>query len=427
MTAQMNVDVLEERTLQAFTKRARFPKRAVRALLHAQRLLGLAFGLEIAERRSEDEPLQRAFGQAKLNEILLRAFQEVVAILGEHLDKVHESSRPHYTPELRYRILRVRNLLGFSQSEIARLFRVAPTTIARWEIEARGSPDKTTVGCLVRPSPPVRRFADVVRSLVQSMAASGFGGNQRIAETLARAGWKLSRESVRRMRREKPTTAPETTDGRFSERSLRARHPNHLWMIDITEIPSWFRIFTFRLALVLDVFSRFPLAWKVFWLEPSAKDIRCLISTAIRRHGSPRYLVSDQGRQFTARLLGRWLRAQGIQQRFGAIGKTGSIAIIERFWKTIKDLLGLPLAPPFLRSELERRLDATVTYYAELKPHHGLGGDTPADRYFEREPASQSLRSPPRARPAEKSSPLPLRVAYFRRNRRLPCLVPRAA
>jgi transposase InsO family protein len=200
-----------------------------------------------------------------------------------------------------------------------------------------------------------------------------------------------------------------------------------MWMLDITEIPSWFRIFTFKLALVLDVFSRFPLNWKVFWLEPSASDIRRLIRKAMQRHGSPRYLVSDQGSQFTARVLRRWLRVQGIRQRFGAIGKTGSIAIIERFWKTIKNLLGLPFAPPLLRSELERRLDATVTYYAELKTHHGLGGHTPADRYFNRQLTSQGPRSPPRARPGEKAPPTPFRVAYFRRNPRLPYLVPRAA
>ena len=398
MTAQTGHDMLADRTIQTFSKRSCLPTSAVRALLHAQRLLGLAFGLEIAERRSEQEPLQRTFGQAKLNEILLRAFKEVADILGEHLDKIHESSRPHYTPELRYRILRVRSLLGFSQSETARLFRLAPTTIARWETEAGRNPDKTTVGCLVRPSPPVRRFADVVRSLVQSMAASGFGGNQRIAETLAGAGWKLSPESVRRIRKERPIPPSTPTDGSTSRRSLRARSPNHVWMLDITEIPSWFRIFTFKLALVLDVFSRFPLAWKVFWLEPSASDIRRLISKAIRRHGPPRYLVSDQGSQFTAQLLRRWLRAQGIHQRFGAIGKTGSIAIIERFWRTLKNLLGLPFALPFLRADLERRLDATVTYYAQLKPHHGLGGHTPADRYSERETTGPNLRSPPRAR-----------------------------
>ena len=426
-TAEMSVDALAHRTLQVVRKRSRFPTSAVCALLHAQRLLGLAFGLEIAERRSESEPPQRAFGQAKLNEVLLRGFQDATAILGEHLDKVHESQRPHYSPELRYRILRVRSLLGFSQPQAAWLFRVAPTTIARWETEAGRNPDKTTVGCLVRPSPPVRRFADVVRALVQSMAASGFGGNQRIAKTLARAGWTLSPESIRRIRKEKPFAPPETTDRRCSERPLRARHPNHIWMLDITEIPSWFRIFTFKLALVLDVFSRFPLAWRVFWLEPSTSDIRRLISKTVRHHGQPRYLISDQGSQFTARVLRRWLRAQGIRQRFGAIGKTGSIAIIERFWKTLKDLLGLPFARPLLRADLQRRLDATLAYYAQLKPHHGLGGNTPDDCYFERETTGPNLRSPPRARRGEKSPPAPFRIAFFRRNSRLPYLVRRAA
>ena len=178
---------------------------------------------------------------------------------------------------------------------------------------------------------------------------------------------------------------------------------------------------------MLDVFSRFPLAWKVFWLEPSASDIRRLMSQAVRRYGPPRYLVSDQGSQFTARLFRRWLRTQRIRQRFGAIGKTGSIAIIERFWKTLKDLLGLPFARPLVRSELERRLGATLTYYTDLKPHHGLGGQTPADRFFDRQPAEPTLRSPPRGRAGEKSSPAPFRIAYFRRNPRLAYLVPRAA
>jgi hypothetical protein len=98
MTAQVNIDVVEEKALSAFRKQRRLPVRALRALLHAQRLLGLAFGLEIAQRRSEAEPLQQAFGQAKLNEILLRAFKEVADILGEHLDKIHESRRPITRP-----------------------------------------------------------------------------------------------------------------------------------------------------------------------------------------------------------------------------------------------------------------------------------------------------------------------------------------
>jgi transposase InsO family protein len=255
------------------------------------------------------------------------------------------------------------------------------------------------------------------------MASSGFGGNRRIAQTLARAGWRLSRESIRRIRKEKPIIDPRPTETRPQERSLRARSENHLWMVDVTEIPSWFRIFSFKLALVLDVFSRFPLSWKIFWFEPSTGDIRALLGRAIRRYGKPRYLVSDKGPQFTALHLRSWLQAQGIHQRFGAIGKTGSIAVIERFWRTIKNLLGLPFAPPLLRSELQRRLGATLTYYAELKPHSALGGNTPADRYLQRKASDRTVLPPPRGRPGEKALPPPFRVAYFRRDAGLPYLV----
>ena len=120
-------------------------------------------------------------------------------------------------------------------------------------------------------------------------------------------------------------------------------------------------------------------------------------------------------------------RRKTSDQTLRTIGKTGSIAIIERFSRTVKSLLGLPFAPPLLRTDLQRRLDASLTYYAELKPHHGLRGDTPADRYFEREARSQTPRSPPRARAGEKSSTVPFRIAFFRRNPRLLYLVSRTA
>ncbi len=60
------------------------------------------------------------------------------------------------------------------------------------------------MGSLVRPHPPVRRYADVVRQLVHTMRSAGFGGCEKIAQTLARVGWKLSKRSVGRMLKEKP-------------------------------------------------------------------------------------------------------------------------------------------------------------------------------------------------------------------------------
>ena len=46
---------------------------------------------------------------------------------------------------------------------------------------------------------------------------------------------------------------------------------------------------------------------------------------------------TDRGREFTARSFRRGCRRAGILQRFGAIGKHGSIALVERCIRTLKE------------------------------------------------------------------------------------------
>jgi len=118
------------------------------------------------------------------------------------------------------------------------------------------------------------RYSDVVGDLVRLMDQMGFGGNLRIAQTLARAGVKLSRETVRRLRKTPHLPAPANPrkDNKAGP-ALKARHLNHIWMLDITEIASLFGLFRFKLALLLDVFSRMPLAGRVFTKEPTANDM----------------------------------------------------------------------------------------------------------------------------------------------------------
>jgi putative transposase len=199
-------------------------------------------------------------------------------------------------------------------------------------------------------------------------------------------------------------------------------------MADLTEVPGLFRLFSFKVAVVLDVFSRLPLASRVFTREPTATQMLALVEEATRCHGRPRHFVSDQGAQFTATAFRETLADLGIKQRFGAIGKTGSIAIIERFWRSLKDTLRLRFVPPLLRTDLERRLGAFLSYYSHLRPHQGLGGSTPAEA-LSRIGSSRSdpLPPPPRGRPGEGPSASPFKVAYLDPERRLPFLVRRAA
>lgn len=422
-----SADEVADRALLDFAHRKGYREQALKAVLEAHRLLGLTLGAEIAERRNQNDPLQNAVVDRTLYQTLLHTYQEIASILIEHVQKIHENHRAHYSPEQRFRILQVKSLLGWTQKETASCFDVASNTIGRWEIETKAHPGRRTIGSLIKPQPPVRRFADIVRYLVQTMALSGFGGNKRIAQTLARAGWKLASETVRRIRKEKSSAPPEAPVALKPRLVVTARHPNHVTMADLTDIPSLFRLFVFKLAVVFDVFSRFPLAARVFPREPSGSDLADLFQRSVQRFGPPTHFVSDQGSQFTSESFHKTIQHAHVSHRFGALGKVGSIALIERLWRSAKSLLGLRLLPPLTQRELERRVQLALFYYAYLRPHQALEGATPAEIYFGLPPAHLSAVSPPIARRREGPLEAPFNVTFLDHERFLPVLIPKAA
>jgi hypothetical protein len=118
------------------------------------------------------------------------------------------------------------------------------------------------------------------------------------------------------------------------------------------------------------------------------------------------------------------LSSLGIRQRFGAIGQYGSIAIVERLWRTAKQLLGVRRWSLVHRSDMQERLDAALTYYAYLKPHQGLGGAVPAEIYFGIRPAHLDARRPPREQ-SLKATDQAFEVAFLDPEGRLPSSFPR--
>ena len=314
---------------------------------------------------------------------------------------------------------------GLSRIETARLFLVDSQTVARWEREALAEPETEAIGTLVRAKPPLRGYDDVVKRLVQMLDAFEIGGSKKIAQMLARAGLKIGRETVRRYRKA-PRPPQPAGSPMESSRILRAKYVNHVWLADLTEIRGFLGLFVYKLVVVLDLFSRFPLAFGIFQKEPTAGQVLEVLDRAIRQHGRPRHFVSDQGSQFTATAFRETLDALAIRQRFGAIGQYGSIAIIERFWRTLKELLGVRLWPPLSAAHLEARVQLALLYYSSLRPHQGLGGATPAEFYFDKTPAVQKAVPPPRKREATSTGEetLPFEVVFLDPERRMPLLIP---
>jgi transposase InsO family protein len=406
------------------------PPAALPALLRASHFFGLALSSALGKPRDSGVTAARMFERAEESALLLRMTREAAGILGARWDRVAERHRPHYAPEQRFRILRIRSFLGLSQRETAAMFRVSVETIARWEMETTrpdGEAPHPAPRPLVAPNPPVQRFADVVRAVVKTMELAGFGGNDLIARTLARAGWKLSARTVGRIRKERwpVSRVPETAS--MVPRAVRAKRPNHVWMVDLTDVKGMFSFATFKVAVVFDAFSRMPLSSRVFSKEASALEIAQFVSRTARRRGRPAHFISDQARCFKGRVFRSRLRRLGVRQRFGAIGKKGSIALIERLWRTLKDALGLRLLRPLVAEDLMAKVDLGLVHYAHFRPHQALGGATPAEIYLGRTPAHLSAVPPPRGRPRKRQAASPFRVEYLDSEQRLPVLFGNAA
>ena len=349
----------------------------------------------------------------------------ILEVMKARLARFPARQRKHYTPEERFQILVLMRTYGLSRTETARIFLVDSQTVSRWAREAMSEPERRAVGALVRADPPLRGYDDVVKRLVQMLDAFDVGGSKRIAQMLARAGMRIGRETVRRYRRApRPPKAPP--ESRVAGPVLRAKYTNHIWLADLTEIRGFLGLFVFKLVVVLDLFSRFPLAFAVFRKEPSSEEVLGVLDGAMRQHGRPRHFVSDQGSQFTAGVFRETLDVLRIKQRFGAIGHYGSIAIIERLWRSLKELLDIRRWPPLSQAHLEARVELALAYYAALRPHQGLDGATPAEVFLGKEPAATRAVRPPRIgeRDPTDRDPLPFEVVFLDTERRLPVIVP---
>jgi transposase InsO family protein len=417
---------LDTRALAALATSRNFSTETVRLLLRAKEILLLAMGMVLGEWRASRDPVSGAFAEHCQAEIQCRQRGEALEIISGRIRRMPPAHRKRYSPEERFQIVVFVRTYQFSHREAAELFMVDAQTIARWIAETTREPDRRTVGSLVKATPPLRAFSDVTRQLVAMLDSMRIGGSKRIAQMLVRARVKISRETVRRYRKAMPPLPAVPPNDSTNTHGVRAKRPNHVWMTDITTIPGFLRLWMFKLVVVLDVYSRFPLAFLVFSKEPTSEEIAQLVRSASDRFGKPTHFVTDRGAQFTGSTFAGTLRDLGTKQRFGAIGKAGSIAIIERLWRTLKDMLELRIVPPLSVSQLEERVDLGLLYYAAFRPHQGLGGATPAEIYFGLEPAGRNAAPPPRAGPATAATTeLSFEVVYLDREQRLPLLIPK--
>ena len=135
----------------------------------------------------------------------------------------------------------------------------------------------------------------------------------------------------------------------------------------------------------------------VFRKQPDSQQVIAFLAKTIRQLGTPpKYLICDKGPQFWCSRFKRWCKRRKIHPRFGAVGRYGSIAVIERFIRTLKDEgLRRILIPLDLR-KMRQELNAIVGWHNSYRPHSWLDGRTPEERYRRIPAACRRPRFEPR-------------------------------
>jgi len=361
----------------------------------------------------------------------LALVREEMRIKDSRMLRIPAQRRPHYPPTERLSILELRAARGWSRSQTARSLLVTPATVCSW----RDRLDEEGPRAIVQTREPVNKFPDFVAYIVRRLKVlCPSMGKAKIAQVLCRAGLHLGSTTVQRILAPKPRPRPSPISSCFS-RAVTAKQPNHVWHCDLTAVPtslgfwtSWFPFsspqrwpFCWWVAVAVDHYSRRTMGVAIFESLPSSREVREFLGRAARAAGTvPKHLITDHGSQFTGDGFRKWCDRRGIRQRFGAVGKYGSIAVVERFIRTLKNECTRRLLVPYQRTALRRELALYVDWYNGHRPHDTLDSATPDEIYFGRRQASRKPRFEPR-RSWPRGSPCagPQAVVRGRRGNRL--------
>jgi transposase InsO family protein len=203
-----------------------------------------------------------------------------------------------------------------------------------------------------------------------------------VTNMMRNKGYIINHKRVERIWREEGLRIPRKQPKRgrlwFNEGScirLRPVHPNHVWSYDFVEDKTT-NGRKLRFLNVIDEYSRRCLAsvprrsWK-------GNDVIELLAEIMMLNGTPEYLRSDNGSEFTAERIRWWLAAIGVSTAYIEPGSPWENGYCESFNARMRDeFLNRELFGNIYEAEVLTK--RWVEYYNTVRPHSSLRGKPPA-------------------------------------------------
>ena len=232
-------------------------------------------------------------------------------------------------------------------------------------------------------------YLELMRKMDEMYLEDPTRGTRRYSAELSAEGYKIGRDRARTLMilmgigaiYPKPrTTVIDKTKYKYPYllRNLNVERANQVWQIDISYIPM--RYGFMYLVAIIDVHSRYIVGWDISNTMEASWVIKT-VKKAIKEHGTPEIINSDQGTQFTSEEYVQYIKSlETVKISMDGKGRATDNAFIERFFRTIKHDR-LYLNPSRDGHELYNECEDFINYYNHRRSHSSIGKVAPIKVY----------------------------------------------
>ena len=207
-------------------------------------------------------------------------------------------------------------------------------------------------------------------------------GYRMITGMLREGGWRVNHKRVERIWRKEGLKVPRKQPKRgrlwLNDGScvrLRPEHKNHVWSYDFVADRTA-NGKSFRMLTIIDEYTRECLSIRPMRRINSQDVLEELYGLFLLR-GTPEYIRSDNGPEFTARSVRNWLHGLGVTTLFIEPGSPWENGYIESFNGTLRDeLLDREIFTTLCEAQV--LIENWRNEYNQVRPHSSLKYRPPA-------------------------------------------------
>ena len=239
----------------------------------------------------------------------------------------------------------------------------------------------------------------LTRRIIELASMFGRYGYRRITALLQEDGWWVNHKRVERIWRREGLKVPKKQPKRgrlwFNDGSCirrRSEGPNDVWAYDFLQGRTHDGR-SFRMLTLIDEFTRECLSIDVS-RQMNSEDVLERLTWLMVTRGVPNHIRNDNGPEFTAKVVRKWLERVGVRTLFIEPGSPWENGYVESFNGKLADEL-LEREVFYTLHEAKVLIERWRILYNTIRPHSALGYRPPAPEVISAAEAGSAALRPP--------------------------------